>query len=191
MEVVLTTDPHAGNRPGARQLPRDKSNLVVKGVEAAYKYIEQEVPVLRYWTLNRIPFAKGMGSSSAVRSSPFRGVTDGGGFHQEFLRLDFWSRSAASGELRAEVVTLGDVRRYKETNRILFLGEANFSFAAAVQKSFDARSGITASSYESKEELLKRFQIKRRLRSLANWAGAVGQTFTTCGWLILGILAEP
>eukprot|EP00913_Durusdinium_trenchii_P021590 g20288.t1 len=48
---------------GARMLPRDRSNLVVKGVEAAYKYIEQEVPILRYWTLNRIPFAKGMGSS--------------------------------------------------------------------------------------------------------------------------------
>lgn len=51
---------------GARMLPRDRSNLVVKGVEAAYKYIEQEVPILRYWTLNRIPFAKGMGSSSAA-----------------------------------------------------------------------------------------------------------------------------
>lgn len=78
--------------------------------------------------------------------------------HKEFLR-DFWSRS--SSELRAEVV-------YKERHQILFLGEANFSFAAAVQKSFcDATSGgITATSYESKEELLKRFQIKRRLRDL-------------------------
>jgi len=51
---------------GAQMLPRDKSNLVVKGVEAAYKYAEQEVPTLRYLTLNRIPFAKGMGSSSAA-----------------------------------------------------------------------------------------------------------------------------
>eukprot|EP00439_Symbiodinium_sp_Y106_P067947 s1454_g11.t1 len=52
---------------GAHLLPRDKSNLVVKGVEAAYKFIDQEVPTLRYYTLNRIPFAKGMGSSSAAR----------------------------------------------------------------------------------------------------------------------------
>jgi len=53
---------------GADKLPRDKSNLVVRGLEAAYKAIgkENEVPVLRYWTKNRIPFAKGMGSSSAA-----------------------------------------------------------------------------------------------------------------------------
>lgn len=51
---------------GSAVLPRDRSNLVVKGVEAAYKAIGKEVPTLRYWTLNRIPFAKGMGSSSAA-----------------------------------------------------------------------------------------------------------------------------
>jgi len=47
-------------------LPRDRKNLVCKGVDAAFKAIGQEVPVLRYWTKNRIPFAKGMGSSSAA-----------------------------------------------------------------------------------------------------------------------------
>eukprot|EP00933_Yihiella_yeosuensis_P049996 TRINITY_DN47766_c0_g1_i1.p1 TRINITY_DN47766_c0_g1~~TRINITY_DN47766_c0_g1_i1.p1 ORF type:complete len:371 (+),score=76.55 TRINITY_DN47766_c0_g1_i1:103-1215(+) len=51
---------------GSAVLPRDKSNLAVKGVEAAFKAIGQEVPTLRYHTLNRIPFAKGMGSSSAA-----------------------------------------------------------------------------------------------------------------------------
>lgn len=51
---------------GASVLPRTRSNLVVQGLEAAYKAIGKEVPTLRYWTLNRIPFAKGMGSSSAA-----------------------------------------------------------------------------------------------------------------------------
>ncbi|CAE8635601.1 unnamed protein product, partial [Polarella glacialis] len=53
---------------GSAILPRDVSNLVVKGVEAAYAAIGQQVPTLHYRTLNRIPFAKGMGSSSAVLS---------------------------------------------------------------------------------------------------------------------------
>uniref|UniRef100_A0A7S2P894 Homoserine kinase n=1 Tax=Zooxanthella nutricula TaxID=1333877 RepID=A0A7S2P894_9DINO len=51
---------------GAGVLPRTSGNLVCKGVEAAFKAIGKEVPVLRYWTRNRIPFAKGMGSSSAA-----------------------------------------------------------------------------------------------------------------------------
>mmetsp|Transcript_69224 Transcript_69224/g.111608 ORF Transcript_69224/g.111608 Transcript_69224/m.111608 type:complete len:370 (+) Transcript_69224:82-1191(+) len=51
---------------GSAILPRDVSNLVVKGVEAAYAAIGQQVPTLHYRTLNRIPFAKGMGSSSAA-----------------------------------------------------------------------------------------------------------------------------
>lgn len=51
---------------GALFLPRNTSNLVCKGVEAAFKAIKKEVPILRYWTKNRIPFAKGMGSSSAA-----------------------------------------------------------------------------------------------------------------------------
>mmetsp|Transcript_70927 Transcript_70927/g.148367 ORF Transcript_70927/g.148367 Transcript_70927/m.148367 type:complete len:370 (+) Transcript_70927:96-1205(+) len=51
---------------GAQVLPKTKGNLVVKGLEAAFKAIGKEPPVLRYWTKNRIPFAKGMGSSSAA-----------------------------------------------------------------------------------------------------------------------------
>lgn len=51
---------------GANVLPRNNTNLVCRGLEAAFKFIGIEVPVLRYWTRNRIPFAKGLGSSSAA-----------------------------------------------------------------------------------------------------------------------------
>lgn len=51
---------------GAAILPRSQGNLVCKGVEAAFKAIGKETPILRYWTKNRIPFAKGLGSSSAA-----------------------------------------------------------------------------------------------------------------------------
>mmetsp|Transcript_46255 Transcript_46255/g.148516 ORF Transcript_46255/g.148516 Transcript_46255/m.148516 type:complete len:374 (-) Transcript_46255:71-1192(-) len=51
---------------GAAVLPRDSTNLVCKGVEAAFKAVGKQVPILRYRTLNRIPFAKGLGSSSAA-----------------------------------------------------------------------------------------------------------------------------
>jgi len=35
-------------------------------VEAAFRAVGQGVPALKYWTRNRIPFAKGLGSSSAA-----------------------------------------------------------------------------------------------------------------------------
>jgi len=51
---------------GAEKLPRTRGNLVCVGLERAFSAIGKEVPVLRYHTINRIPFAKGMGSSSAA-----------------------------------------------------------------------------------------------------------------------------
>lgn len=64
---------------GASVLPRDRGNLVVRGVEAAYHAMGKEVPPLRYWTLNRIPFAKGLGSSSAaIVSGILAGLAIGG-----------------------------------------------------------------------------------------------------------------
>mmetsp|Transcript_3305 Transcript_3305/g.7809 ORF Transcript_3305/g.7809 Transcript_3305/m.7809 type:complete len:371 (-) Transcript_3305:113-1225(-) len=52
---------------GSAFLPRTaEGNLVCKGVEAAFKVTGKEMPTLRYWTRNRIPFAKGLGSSSAA-----------------------------------------------------------------------------------------------------------------------------
>lgn len=51
---------------GADLLPQDTRNLVVTGLEAVFNYIEKPVPSLQYECTNRIPYARGMGSSSAA-----------------------------------------------------------------------------------------------------------------------------
>ncbi|CEL93998.1 unnamed protein product [Vitrella brassicaformis CCMP3155] len=51
---------------GAERLPRDESNLVVTGMRAAFKTAGKPVPTLKYTCVNRIPFARGLGSSSAA-----------------------------------------------------------------------------------------------------------------------------
>ena len=51
---------------GAGVVPLDNSNLVVTGVEAVFKHIGEPVPGLQYECTNRIPFGRGMGSSSAA-----------------------------------------------------------------------------------------------------------------------------
>jgi len=51
---------------GAQVLPRDSSNLVVVGIEAAFQAAGKSVPVLKYHLINRIPYARGLGSSSAA-----------------------------------------------------------------------------------------------------------------------------
>ena len=51
---------------GADLVPRDSSNLVVTGVEAVFKYIGELVPGLQYECKNRVPFSRGMGSSSSA-----------------------------------------------------------------------------------------------------------------------------
>ncbi|CAM9791226.1 unnamed protein product [Chrysoparadoxa australica] len=51
---------------GAEQLPLDESNLMVTGMKAAFEAAGKPLPTLRYICDNRIPFARGMGSSSAA-----------------------------------------------------------------------------------------------------------------------------
>jgi len=51
---------------GADLLPRDRTNLVVTGVEAAFRAAGKPLPDLSYHLINRIPFARGLGSSSAA-----------------------------------------------------------------------------------------------------------------------------
>lgn len=51
---------------GADQVPKDESNFLVLGVKAAYDTAGKEMPVLKYHVVSRIPFARGLGSSSAA-----------------------------------------------------------------------------------------------------------------------------
>jgi len=51
---------------GADKLPLDKTNLVVVGLEAAFKAAGKPVPPLKYIMSNRIPYGRGLGSSSAA-----------------------------------------------------------------------------------------------------------------------------
>lgn len=51
---------------GADEIPRDDTNLVVIGLHAAFKAAGKEVPPLRYHLTQRIPFGRGLGSSSAA-----------------------------------------------------------------------------------------------------------------------------
>jgi homoserine kinase len=51
---------------GADELPTDDSNLVIVGLKAAYKAAGEPFPTcLKIHCKNRIPFARGLGSSSA------------------------------------------------------------------------------------------------------------------------------
>lgn len=50
---------------GAADIPRDRTNLCCVGLEAAFRVVGKEVPALRYRAVNRIPYAKGLGASSA------------------------------------------------------------------------------------------------------------------------------
>ena len=51
---------------GAKDMPFDESNLVCLGVRAAYEAAGKPVPTLKYHLKNRIPYARGLGSSSAA-----------------------------------------------------------------------------------------------------------------------------
>ena len=51
---------------GAEELPRDEKNLVVSGARAAYNARGAEFPALKFHCANGIPFARGLGSSSAA-----------------------------------------------------------------------------------------------------------------------------
>lgn len=51
---------------GADHIPTDESNLVVMGLKKAFEFAGLPVPPLKYRCVNRIPFARGLGSSSAA-----------------------------------------------------------------------------------------------------------------------------
>jgi homoserine kinase len=51
---------------GSEMVPTDESNLLVTGVRAAFDAAGKPMPLLRYHCVNRIPYARGMGSSSAA-----------------------------------------------------------------------------------------------------------------------------
>lgn len=51
---------------GATEIPRDETNLAVIAVEAAFRHAGIEMPPLRYDLVQRIPHARGLGSSSAA-----------------------------------------------------------------------------------------------------------------------------
>lgn len=59
-------------------------------------------------------------------------------------------REAPTGALEAEVT-------YRASSQILLLGEADFSFAAALGRRFGDCSGLTATALESRDVLLARF----------------------------------
>lgn len=51
---------------GADEMPKDESNLLVTGVKAAFDTAKKPMPVLKYHVVSRIPYARGLGSSSAA-----------------------------------------------------------------------------------------------------------------------------
>lgn len=50
---------------GAEFMPADESNYMVVGVKAAFEAANKPMPTLKYHVVSRIPFARGLGSSSA------------------------------------------------------------------------------------------------------------------------------
>ncbi|KAL3940389.1 MAG: hypothetical protein SGBAC_005065 [Bacillariaceae sp.] len=51
---------------GAAEMPRDDSNYLVVGCRAAFEAAGEPLPSLRYHVVSRIPYARGLGSSSAA-----------------------------------------------------------------------------------------------------------------------------
>lgn len=51
---------------GAKEMPKDETNLMVVGLKAAFEAANKPVPILKYHAISRIPYARGLGSSSAA-----------------------------------------------------------------------------------------------------------------------------
>ncbi len=51
---------------GAEEMPKDETNLMVVGLKAAFQAANKPVPTLKYHAISRIPYARGLGSSSAA-----------------------------------------------------------------------------------------------------------------------------
>ena len=65
--TVTTGDPGVSiEGEGEDELPRDDSNIVVGGIKSALRSLDVPVPALAVRCENRIPLARGLGSSSAA-----------------------------------------------------------------------------------------------------------------------------
>lgn len=51
---------------GAKAMPKDETNYLVIGVKAAFEAAGKPMPVLKYHVDSKIPYARGLGSSSAA-----------------------------------------------------------------------------------------------------------------------------
>lgn len=51
---------------GSHDMPMDDTNLVCYGLKEAFRRAGKPVPICRYHLINRIPYARGLGSSSAA-----------------------------------------------------------------------------------------------------------------------------
>ena len=51
---------------GADKMPKDSTNLLVLGCQKAFDAAQKEMPTLRYSVKSNIPYARGLGSSSAA-----------------------------------------------------------------------------------------------------------------------------
>ena len=51
---------------GAEEMPKDNSNYMVVGCMAAFEAAGKPLPTLKYHVVSRIPYARGLGSSSAA-----------------------------------------------------------------------------------------------------------------------------
>jgi homoserine kinase len=55
-----------GEGDGAAQMPKNQTNYLVVGCKAAFEAANKPMPTLRYHVVSKIPFARGLGSSSAA-----------------------------------------------------------------------------------------------------------------------------
>jgi homoserine kinase len=51
---------------GADEMPKDETNYMVIGVKAAFEAAQKPLPILKYHSNCKIPYARGLGSSSAA-----------------------------------------------------------------------------------------------------------------------------
>ena len=68
-EVTVTrsdTFEITGEGEGAADMPKDESNYLVVGCKAAFEAANKPMPTLKYHCVSRIPYARGLGSSSAA-----------------------------------------------------------------------------------------------------------------------------
>ena len=55
-----------GEGEGADKMPKDETNYLVVGCKAAFEAANKPMPTLKYHVTSRIPYARGLGSSSAA-----------------------------------------------------------------------------------------------------------------------------